>query len=101
MRDAIVTVLEARPNGASLTEITQQVEALLGGVPASSVRSYLQLNTPSLFARMDRAQYVLNGFPFESPPPNKKPPPRTFRSGKAVLLQQDCLSWLEQRETNS
>jgi hypothetical protein len=38
------------------------VEKLIGDVPASSIRSYLRLNTPELFARMDRAQYSLAGF---------------------------------------
>src|ERR1019366_10105263 len=73
VRDAIVRVLEARPRGASVAEITQQVTALIGGVPASSIRSYLQLNTPQLFARMDRAQYVLNEFEFQPLVPGKKP----------------------------
>ena len=60
VRDAIVHVLGARPQGATVAEITHQVAGILGEVPASSVRSYLQLNTPALFARTERAQYVLN-----------------------------------------
>lgn len=59
VRDAIVRVLEGRPAAASVHEITSEVAAMIGEVPASSVRSYLRLNTPELFARMDRAQYVL------------------------------------------
>ena len=62
VRDAIVQVLEAQPRGASVRDITDRVASLIGNVPPSSVRSYLRLNTPDLFARMDRAQYVLNGF---------------------------------------
>ncbi|MDP1952167.1 MAG: hypothetical protein Q8K27_00370, partial [Betaproteobacteria bacterium] len=75
VRDAIVRVLEARPRGASVSEITQQVTSMIGAVPASSVRSYLQLNTPALFARMDRAQYVLKGFSYEPAPSTAKVAP--------------------------
>ena len=101
VRDAIVKVLEVRPRGATVGEITLQVRTLIGDVPASSVRSYLQLNTPTLFARMDRAQYALTGFPYQPKPTARKSQLRTFRVGSATLVQQDCLSWLEEREVNS
>ncbi len=101
VRDAIVRVLEARPRGASVAEITQQVTALIGEVPASSVRSYLQLNTPQLFARMDRAQYMLNGFSFQTAVTRPKTQIRSYRIGKATLFQEDCLSWLERQQANS
>jgi len=101
VRDAIVRVLEARPRGASVAEITQQVTALIGEVPASSVRSYLQLNTPQHFARMDRAQYVLNGFSFQTAVTSHKTQVRSYRIGKATLFHDDCLSWLERQQSNS
>ena len=101
VRDAIVRVLEARPRGASVAEITQQVTALIGEVPASSVRSYLQLNTPQLFARMDRAQYMLNGFSFQTAATSHKTQIRSYRIGKATLFHDDCLSWLERQQFNS
>ena len=101
VRDAIVRVLEARPRGASVSEITQQVTSMIGAVPASSVRSYLQLNTPALFARMDRAQYVLKGFSYEPAPSTAKAALRTFQFGKATLVRDDCLSWFERQPANS
>ena len=101
VRDAVVRVLEARPRGASVAEITQQVTALIGEVPASSVRSYLQLNTPQLFARMDRAQYKLNGFSFQTAVTSHKTQIRSYRIGKATLFHDDCLSWLERQQFNS
>jgi DNA modification methylase len=101
VRDAIVRVLEARPRGASVAEITQQVTALIGGVPASSIRSYLQLNTPQLFARMDRAQYALNEFLYQPKTSNKDSVKPTFCFGKATLVQADCFSWLEKQPFNS
>jgi len=101
VRDAIVSVLKARPGGASVLDITHQVRSLIGEVPASSVRSYLQLNTPALFARMDRAQYCLKGFGYQPKPATEQAQPREFRYGKAALVQADCLSWLEKQPANS
>jgi len=101
VRDAIVKVLGARPRGATVGEITGQVTALIGAVPASSIRSYLQLNTPGLFARMDRAQYALNGFSYQPSKPVRKSEPPSFAFGKATLIQDDCLAWLERQATNS
>lgn len=101
VRDAIVRVLEARPRGASVSEITQQVTSMIGAVPASSVRSYLQLNTPALFARMNRAQYVLKGFSYEPAPSVAKTALRSFRFGKASLVKDDCFSWFERQSANS
>ena len=101
VRDAIVSVLEARPHGASVAEITQHVTMILGDVPASSVRSYLQLNTPELFARMDRAQYTLSEFAYVPKPLSKQPQVREFAYGKSRLLNADCLSWLETQPVNA
>jgi DNA modification methylase len=96
-----VSALEARPRGASVSEITQQVTSMIGTVPASSVRSYLQLNTPELFARMDRAQYVLKGFSYKPAPSTAKAAQRTFQFGKATLVGDDCISWFERQPANS
>lgn len=101
VRDAIVSVLKSRPRGATVSEIAQQVASLIGEVPASSIRSYLQLNTPALFARMERAQYVLNGFSYEPPLTEKSPAPLVSSYGKSTLVLQDCLSWLEEQPINS
>lgn len=101
VRDAIVRVLEARPRGASVSEITQQVTSMIGVVPASSVRSYLQLNTPALFARMDRAQYALKGFSYEPAPSAAMASLRSFKFGKVTLVKDDCLSWFERQPANS
>jgi len=101
VRDAIVSVLETRPQGATVSEITSEVTSLLGQVSASSVRSYLRLNTPQLFARTTRAQYVLNGFGFQPEPAAEKVAQRSFAFGTATLIQEDCLHWLERQPANS
>src|SRR4051794_39425661 len=103
VRDAIVQVLEGRGNAATVQEITSEVVQLIGDVPSSSVRSYLRLNTPELFVRMDRAQYLLNGFE-ESIAPAKRSANvemPTFQCGPATLYLDDCNKWLERQEPNS
>jgi site-specific DNA-methyltransferase (adenine-specific) len=60
VRDSILRFMSQRPRGeASVAEIYQAVCADLGDVPRSSVRSYLNLNTPSMFRRMGRGSYQL------------------------------------------
>ena len=104
VRDAIVQVLEGRGAAVSVQEITSEVVHLIGDVPASSVRSYLRLNTPTLFARMERAQYVLNGFD-----PVRQAAPdialgieaRQFKFGHASLFHADCSAWLDAQPPSS
>jgi hypothetical protein len=59
VRDAIVAVL-AKKEQATTQEILKDVRKRLGNdVPASSVRSYLRLNTPDRFQRVGRGCYRL------------------------------------------
>ena len=104
VRDAIVQVLEGRNAGTTVQDITSEVIHLIGDVAPSSVRSYLRLNTPELFARMDRAQYVLAGLD-EPPPTTPTRPaiaePRAFRFGRAALFLDDCNAWMDRQPPNS
>lgn len=103
VRDAIVRVLEGRPQAASIQEITNGVTSMIGDVPASSIRSYLRLNTPELFARMDRAQYALQGF--DCPAPEVARGVRSFEQrfdyGRASIILGDCNAWLAAQPNNS
>lgn len=101
VRDAIVHVLGTRPRGATVYEITQEVVRLIGDVAPSSVRSYLQLNTPHVFARTDRAQYILKDFVYEPPKPRGSISDKPFVHGRATLVHADCLLWLEEQAANS
>lgn len=57
VRDAIVGYLRSHGE-ASVSEIRAAVSEELGGeVPASSVRSYLNINTPATFERTGRGRY--------------------------------------------
>jgi len=50
---------------------------------------------------MDRAQYALNGFSYQPAKATRKSEPQTFVFGKATLIHDDCLAWLERQPTNS
>jgi DNA modification methylase len=103
VRDAIVESLDGRRAGATIQQITADVSRLIGDVPPSSIRSYLRLNTPELFVRTDRAQYVLNGLDPVAPTPSvpRRIEPRIFNYGRASLVLQDCNDWLHAQPENS
>lgn len=121
VRDAIVEALAYRPRGATVAEITQQVSARLGETPASSIRSYLRLNTPRLFAKVDRGHYrvreeaqaTLGLIPetnsyFEREMDRARSDGRagllaqeTFRFGNATLIHGGCFEWLAKAASNS
>jgi len=99
VRDSIVRLLAAMGD-ASLEEIYSFVRSEIGEVPASSVRSYLNLNTPGKFLRTAKGRYALATAMDNvllSDGLLKKP--RTI--GKATLFEGDCKSWLSQRESQS
>ena len=60
VRDAIIQYLENKKGDASLAEIYQSVSESLGEVAKTSVRSYLQLNTPRTFTRTGNGRYKIN-----------------------------------------
>ena len=104
VRDAILTVLTARPSGASLQAIEQHVADLIGNSARSSVRSYLRLNTPSIFVRTARGYYGLRTP--TSGRANKVAESRldywrSFTFGKSLALEADCFNWLRDQKTNT
>jgi DNA modification methylase len=109
VRDAILETLAFRPRGATIGEITEGVSQRLGPTPASSVRSYLRLNTPRLFTKVDRGHYVVREeaqrtLAFADEPAfrgSARVPRETFRFGNATLIHGDCFEWLAKAATNS
>lgn len=106
VRDSIVRALSARPEGAAVGEITQAVNESLGPTPSSSVRSYLQLNTPRYFVRAERGVYQLRKDLFEESTLRffEEPAARqheVFQHGSATLVQADCFDWLRARSACS
>ena len=104
VRDAILSVLTAKPGGASLQVIEQHVADLIGDGARSSVRSYLRLNTPSVFVRTGRGQYGLKSvLPSRTTKAAESHPQyyRRFSFGNAEVFEADCLNWLRQQLPNT
>lgn len=92
VRDCIVSYLDALDADASLGEIEAAVKAKIGAVPASSVRSYLNLNVPAVFTRIGRGRYRLNRDSHNQPSRTAFEP--VLCRGKAKLYHADCFEWL-------
>ncbi len=94
VRDAILAYL-AEAEEASVAAIRAAVINELGDVPASSIRSYLNLNVPEQFERTGRGLYRLKK--------KLKVEPNKLEfllvvEGKAQMVPADCFDWLAQRE---
>lgn len=98
IRDSIIQYLSAADT-ASLAEIREAISAKLGNsVPASSVRSYINLNTPDIFERTSRGHYRLRALDggFSTPSP-----PIEHSIGRAKLVEGNCFDWLRACEPRS
>ena len=102
VRDAIVEFLGHRDQATSVNDICGAVSTQLGVAAASSIRSYLRLNTPGTFERTKRAFYRLarQGIPdlhSYSPVENHD----IFSHGQATLHHDDCMNWIRRQPVNS
>lgn len=103
VRDAIVAVLASAPDGVLLPEIERRVSQRIGDAPASSIRSYLRLNTPRLFVREARGRYALRENPLAIPSDNRiaSEGMTEFQYGNTTLIRSDCIYWLRSQPDNS
>lgn len=104
VRDAIIHVLGQTRSPLTSKEIHERVCLKIGETSASSVRSYLQNNRETLFAQSERGMYVLKEPATEYRYRDLLNPvttPDHFKSGKALVVLQDCLGWLEAAPENS
>lgn len=102
VRDAIIRALSARPEGAQVKDVVQAVNDSLGPTRASSIRSYLNLNTPKYFVRAGRGIYRLRQDLFDESTlrffgEDAPQPADVFRHGAATLVHADCMNWLRER----
>ena len=104
VRDAILNALSESGESLSVSEIVAGVRRRIGETPASSIRSYLRLNTPKLFVREQRGLYRVRR---SSPSQRQKYllPTEQLREafcfGQSELHHADCFSWLERQAPNS
>ena len=97
IRDSIIDYLAAVPGDASTQEITLAVKGRLGDVAPSSVRSYLNLNTPTTFERTSRGRYRLGIAECKVRAAHVQFLIRQI--GKASLVNADCFDWLAAQPT--
>lgn len=99
IRDGIVDFMEALDRDASISEISEALALKLGKVPASSVRSYLNLNTQALFERTGKGRYKLRSGQGSNVHRIGLEP--AVEVGKAKLYHADCFEWLAEQKPNS
>jgi len=103
VRDAVIEVLSDSAAPLPVRTIEERVNKKLGLTAASSIRSYLRLNTPDLFVREQRGVYGLRkdlgGVQTELLASSVSKKPYRFRSAK--LYQGDCLTWLASQPAQS
>ncbi len=91
-------VLAGLKDGVTLTDIQTLVEQRVGGkVPSSSVRSYLNLNTPGVFERTLRGRYRL-AQDLKKPIHDMWP---TEVIGASQFINVNAFEWLEVQNSNS
>ena len=99
VRDAILEVMSLTSEGLSAKQIARRVAKVNGPTPESSVRSFLRLNTPSLFVKERRGVYLradsAHGVQRSVPGLSRWQAP--YRYGKATLVHGDCFDWLDDR----
>jgi site-specific DNA-methyltransferase (adenine-specific) len=104
VRDAIIGVLEGNATPLTSKEVHERVCQKIGDTPASSVRSYLQNNRDSVFHQVSRGKYTLQE-PLVDYRTRELIEPvvasDSFVSGKARMILQDCLDWLERAPEKS
>ncbi|MDE2767346.1 MAG: DNA methyltransferase [Chloroflexota bacterium] len=104
VRDGIVQVMSHTSQPLSVKEIEARVSQVVGPTRGSSIRSYLRLNTPTVFARERRGVYRLRssaeaGVQPDLPAPGGWQAPASF--GQATLHHADCFDWLREQDDNT
>jgi DNA modification methylase len=101
IRDAIIRVLGTTGDGPlSVIEIELGVRRIVGDVPSSSIRSYLNLNTPSMFERTGRGFYKLSVGRTDGTYSSLKIP-TPFVHDRAKLFEVDCFDLFAALDANS
>ncbi len=111
VRDSIIEYLSVLGTDAATDDIHTAVSRKLGtDVPRSSVRSYLNLNTPRLFERVGRGRYrargarssTLNGGGAKGKETDQAPDTApVFIDNLAKLYHADCFAWLARQPERS
>ncbi|ANL11949.1 MULTISPECIES: DNA-methyltransferase [unclassified Rhizobium] len=99
IRDSIVDFLSGIGGDASTDEIMTAVKSKVGEISPSSVRSYLNLNTPKTFERTGRGRYRLNYHGHMNLLEKGRPSAeaKAVEIDRAKLYHGDSFEWLSQQ----
>lgn len=101
VRDAILQSLACSSKALSVSEIERRVTRILGDIPTSSIRSYLQLNTPGMFVRERRGVYRVNRPVVQRELDCGQEWQSSFTFGGSELVHGDCFDWLDSADDHS
>lgn len=109
VRDAIIEHLSLLGTDASIDEIYNAVVRKIGDTPRSSVRSYLNLNTPRLFERTGHGRYrsrskaspAGTGRRIKKAESEDPHPAPVFVDNLTRLYHADCFEWLARQKEQS
>lgn len=104
VRDAILQVLSLTSEALTVKEIENRVCKIIGPTPTSSIRSYLRLNTPTLFLRENRGVYqvkpeYIGGIQCKINEITTWKEPVTF--GSATIFHANCFDWIKKQDDNT
>jgi len=103
IRDAIISVLTQATHALSVKQIESLARSRIGDVAPSSIRSYLRLNTPGVFSRVERGKYVLSSrqpllVGSDETIADERP---EFAYGRSRLVNGDCFEIMGQLQDES
>ena len=104
VRDGIISVLSQSSDPLHVREIERRVTEAIGPTPASSIRSFLRLNTPDLFVRQARGVYSLNHAELagiQTPLDSEAKWMDPYAFGQSTIHHADCLQWLGKQADSS
>jgi site-specific DNA-methyltransferase (adenine-specific) len=106
VRDAIIGALRESNRPLTIREIEDAVHLRIGETSSSSVRSYLNLNTPDTFHRKSKGVYALSDnnaqiVAFMDTNRGKRSVSESCHIGAGTIHNDDCFEWLAERSPNS
>jgi DNA modification methylase len=101
IRDSIISYLSGVGGAATVGKIHSAVANQIGSVAASSVRSYLNLNTPDVFERTGRGCYRLKLNASSNVEDVHVAFEPVFENGNAEFYHANCFDWLASRKPAS
>lgn len=103
VRDAIIHAMSQSSTDLSVKDLEVLVRIMVGPTPSSSIRSYLNLNTPDIFVRKERGVYRLRRPSLDAQPKVESADgwERPFIYNNATLYHSDCFDWIQRQTPNS